>query len=44
MVEYFVVQGVYHGIQNFITEASYMSMVGLTPGFGDKTFIVQVSP
>lgn len=34
-------RGVYHGIQNFIMEASYMSMVGLTPGFGDKTFIVQ---
>jgi len=34
-------RGVYHGIQNFINEASYMSMVELTPGFGDKTFIVQ---
>uniref|UniRef100_A0A0B7ATF4 Glutamate dehydrogenase n=1 Tax=Arion vulgaris TaxID=1028688 RepID=A0A0B7ATF4_9EUPU len=34
-------RGVYHGVQNFIMEASYMSMVGLTPGFGDKTFILQ---
>lgn len=34
-------RGVYHGVQNFINEASYMSMVGLTPGFGDKTFIIQ---
>jgi len=31
----------FHGVANFINEASYMSMVGLTPGFGDKTFIVQ---
>ncbi|KAL3876890.1 hypothetical protein ACJMK2_034671 [Sinanodonta woodiana] len=34
-------RGVFHGLQNFVMEASYMSMVGLTPGFGDKTFIVQ---
>lgn len=34
-------RGVYHGIQNFIMEASYMSMVGLTPGFKDKTVIIQ---
>lgn len=34
-------RGVYHGIHNFIMEASYMSQCGLTPGFGDKTFIVQ---
>lgn len=35
-------RGVFHGIENFISEASYMSMLGLTPGFQDKTFIIQV--
>ncbi|XP_038060186.1 glutamate dehydrogenase, mitochondrial-like isoform X1 [Patiria miniata] len=34
-------RGIYHGIENFVNEASYMSTVGLTPGFGDKTFIIQ---
>lgn len=34
-------QGVFHGVDNFINEASYMSMVGTTPGWGGKTFIVQ---
>jgi len=37
-----VLQGVFHGIQNFIMEASYMSTIGLAPGFGDKTVIIQV--
>ncbi|XP_013779619.1 glutamate dehydrogenase, mitochondrial-like [Limulus polyphemus] len=34
-------RGVFHGIDNFINEASYMSMIGTTPGWGGKTFIVQ---
>ena len=34
-------RGVFHGIDNFINEASYMSMCGTTPGWGGKTFIVQ---
>ncbi|XP_051655802.1 glutamate dehydrogenase 1, mitochondrial isoform X1 [Manacus candei] len=34
-------RGVFHGIENFINEASYMSLLGMTPGFGDKTFAVQ---
>lgn len=34
-------RGLFHGIENFIMEASYMSMVGLAPGFQDKTFILQ---
>lgn len=36
-------RGVFHGIENFINEASYMSILGMTPGFGDKTFAVQVT-
>ncbi|XP_017293322.1 glutamate dehydrogenase 1b [Kryptolebias marmoratus] len=34
-------RGVFHGIENFINEASYMSMLGFTPGFQDKTFVIQ---
>uniref|UniRef100_A0A8C4SMK9 Glutamate dehydrogenase n=1 Tax=Erpetoichthys calabaricus TaxID=27687 RepID=A0A8C4SMK9_ERPCA len=34
-------RGVFHGIENFINEASYMSVLGMTPGFGDKTFVIQ---
>lgn len=34
-------RGVFHGLENFIMEANYMSMVGTTPGWGGKTFIVQ---
>lgn len=32
----------FHGLDNFINEASYMGMIGTTPGWADKTFIVQV--
>jgi len=34
-------RGVFHGIENFINEASYMSMIGCTPGWSGKTFVVQ---
>ena len=34
-------RGVFHGVDNFINEAAYMSMCGTTPGWGGKTFIVQ---
>ncbi|KAF1375362.1 hypothetical protein PFLUV_G00219040 [Perca fluviatilis] len=35
-------RGVFHGIENFINETAYTSQLGLTPGFNDKTFVVQV--
>jgi glutamate dehydrogenase (NAD(P)+) len=34
-------RGVFHGLDNFVNDANYMSMVGTTPGWGGKTFIVQ---
>merc|ERR1711970_557965 len=34
-------RGVFHGIDNFISEAKYMAMVGQSPGWGGKTYIVQ---
>jgi glutamate dehydrogenase (NAD(P)+) len=34
-------RGVFHGVDNFINEASYMALIGHTPGWGGKTFIVQ---
>ena len=29
------------GLDNFVNQAGYMSMIGNTPGWGGKTFIVQ---
>jgi len=34
-------RGVYHGVDNFINEAAFMSQVGLLPGLRNKTFILQ---
>jgi len=34
-------RGVFHGLENFIKEAEYMSMIKQTPGWGGKTFIIQ---
>jgi len=34
-------RGVFHGLENFINEAAYMTMIGNTPGWGGKTYIVQ---
>lgn len=34
-------RGIFHGLQNFINEPSYMNMIGLTPGLSGKTFIIQ---
>ncbi|XP_055529403.1 glutamate dehydrogenase, mitochondrial isoform X1 [Wyeomyia smithii] len=34
-------RGVFHGLDNFIREANFMAMIGTTPGWGGKTFIVQ---
>ena len=30
--------GVCHGIENVLSEVSYMSILQMTPGFGDKAF------
>lgn len=35
-------RGVYHGIENFIHNAEMTDRLGITPGFKDKTFIIQV--
>jgi len=34
-------RGVFHGLDNFVNEAAFMGMIGMTPGWGNKTFIVQ---
>lgn len=34
-------RGVFHGLENFLNEASYMSMIGTTPGMGGKSVIIQ---
>ncbi|KAM4599488.1 glutamate dehydrogenase, mitochondrial-like [Fundulus diaphanus] len=34
-------RGVFHGIENFINDASFMSQIGMCPGLKDKTFIIQ---
>jgi glutamate dehydrogenase (NAD(P)+) len=34
-------RGVFHGLDNFVNEAQYMAMIGVTPGWAGKTFIVQ---
>ena len=35
-------RGVFHGLENFIQEAHFMSMIGAAPGWANKTYIVQV--
>ena len=34
-------RGVFHGLDNFINEGHYMSLIGHFPGWGGKTYIVQ---
>jgi len=34
-------RGVFHGLDHFVNETMYMSLVGQKPGWGGKTFIIQ---
>merc|ERR1711887_11563 len=34
-------RGVFHGLDNFVNQAQYMSMIGHAPGWAGKTYIVQ---
>jgi len=34
-------RGVYHGIDNFISDEGYMALIGMEPGLKGKTFVVQ---
>lgn len=34
-------RGLYHGVDNFVNDTHYMSLIGLEPGLRGKTFIVQ---
>jgi glutamate dehydrogenase (NAD(P)+) len=34
-------RGIFHSIENFINSAQYMAMIGIPPGFGSKTCIIQ---
>lgn len=34
-------RGLYHGLDNFVNEPSFMKLIGLQTGLKDKTFIVQ---
>lgn len=34
-------RGLYHGVDNFVNEFTFMSQVGLAPGLHNKTFILQ---
>jgi glutamate dehydrogenase (NAD(P)+) len=34
-------RGVFHGTEMFLNSAHYMGLVGIPPGFGNKTFIIQ---
>jgi len=34
-------RGIFHSIENFINSATFMEMIGIPPGFGNKTCIIQ---